>query len=115
MCLNPRLTGRVGRGCMHTTGRGMGDLSGIDWGPIARYLAGESSPAEGAAIQRSLAGDPARAQLVARLRVEWERAGAVPPESELPAPVDVARGGTALAGEVGLEERAGPRPPRGCA
>jgi len=38
-----------------------------DWDRLARYLAGEASPAEAAEIERWLAADPARARLVTSL------------------------------------------------
>ncbi len=74
---------------------------------MARYLSGECSAAEVAAVERWVGEDPARATLVDRLRAEWERAARVPPEASLPRSVDTRAGWGALTRRLGLDEGAG--------
>jgi transmembrane sensor len=81
----------------------------VDWARIARYLSGECLPAEAAAVERWMEGDPARAQLVARLRAAWQEAAELPPEAELPHAVDLRAGWGTLAGRLGLGEHAARR------
>jgi transmembrane sensor len=48
----------------------------IDWPKLARYLAGEASPAERAELKRWLAADPRHRALLDDARRRWEAAGA---------------------------------------
>lgn len=50
------------------------------WEAIARWVAGEASPAEAAALERWLAEDPARAELLSTMRAPIERLRATPPK-----------------------------------
>ncbi|MBX6331846.1 MAG: FecR domain-containing protein [Gemmatimonadaceae bacterium] len=50
----------------------------IDWNRLARYFAGECSPAEADAIRAWAAEDPARSAELALLRKVWARAGELP-------------------------------------
>src|ERR1700688_4824102 len=52
------------------------------WESLARYLAGEGSSDEQAKVREWLAGDPARAELLAALERALRRA-AVPPPADL--------------------------------
>jgi transmembrane sensor len=45
---------------------------------LARYLAGEATPAEAAALERAAASDPVFARVLAETRTAWEHAGAAP-------------------------------------
>ncbi len=56
-----------------------------DWTLLARFLAGECTPAERAALQRWLGEDPSRRGELAALRDAWERAATLPPPSRVDA------------------------------
>ena len=56
-----------------------------DWVLIARYLAGEASPAEEAELRRWIAGGPGRQDEFAALRRLWDQAGALPSSSRVEA------------------------------
>src|SRR5581483_544943 len=51
----------------------------IDWSELARYLAGECTPAEQERVQRWAAADAGRSAELDRLQRVWERAGEIPP------------------------------------
>jgi transmembrane sensor len=51
---------------------------GIEWSALARFLSGECSPGESAEIQRWIDADPAHRELIASMRVVWDRPA--PPE-----------------------------------
>jgi transmembrane sensor len=53
--------------------------TGMDWTVLARYLAGESSPEEAAAVRDWLARDPARGELIATLDRTTRLEPAAPP------------------------------------
>ena len=57
----------------------------IDWTLLARYLAGEASPADQTAVDRWMAAESGRADEVAELRRWWEDAASLPPASRVDA------------------------------
>lgn len=65
----------------------------IDWERLARFVAGESSPAERADVERWLAADPSRQALLEDVERRWA-AAALPPD------VDVDRAWGQVAGRI---------------
>lgn len=65
----------------------------IDWERLARYVAGESSPAERGDVERWLAADPSRQALLKDVERRWAAAA-------LPADVDVDRAWGRVAGRI---------------
>jgi transmembrane sensor len=55
----------------------------IDWTLLTRYVAGECSQAESAAVERWLDADPARQEQLAAARRLWDQAAALPPATRI--------------------------------
>ena len=54
-----------------------------DWELLARYVSGEATPAEDAAVAAWIAGDADRGRLVASLRDAWVASASPPPDSRI--------------------------------
>jgi ferric-dicitrate binding protein FerR (iron transport regulator) len=82
----------------------MADALPPDWQTLDRYLAGEASPDETAAVRRWVAGDAARAELLRQLAA---------PSPDIQAGWSVDRAWTALAGRLELDRTIRPMPGAG--